>query len=884
MPEQVNRSQSRVHNSKKTLSFVENIELQLQAGDTIENLEVTTQEQIEAAEKEVQRLRDGNAANDVIKSATKKHEKWVAYGKAIKKYKKTKEITEQLEAEVAKTKECYADTTRLGEEVIEYINSLDVEDLGNISNKTDLLNEKIFEFESHIGIQIKLKKKSIDLLNELKDLKPNYDVYEQYRNLIPNYEGKTIDFVKSKYKEIMLKVKALEEKREKGQFLNDKKKYTALIEALNATTEKVLPYLLSNSKKMEAIRKEVADELGIQFVPKQPQGEGLDGERTDDEINPGTGDSGRTGGNNENGRSGSGNTGDNDPYVPPVQAVENPKFKEAKAEYINIIESINKLVDKINDFNAQQSLYAREPMLNLDRIIATEHEVLKANAKITEYKDMLAELEYRKYVDEHIMLNLDPEVRDMKPREPIYASDLEDFMYLHNGVISECYYRLQEIEDIPNSQLNPKLKAESDKLIEVIDAQHLIIDRRMIAERHKNKDFDIIKFMDEHRVFMMFPPRRQDFGNPFANPEPTFRFDGYPFEADEDEFVDPNIDEEQISRELESNIEDFKLQIFTLYVAKQLLKFKLDPAAVIDQEQQQIEEQIIAFESAIRNRIDNSGLGVEKRNMFHTRIDSVRIQASAELDTKFAGKEQIHTIREEFAKDVRTLLLYAESLSKMTAEQIETEEYKTLLANYTAKASEIQTKYAEHGVKISVAPTKTTVSVDPKSPINIFNISAAPAQVEKLEIKVATQVKTKEESSELTVRILKSGLNLGGKIQTDVDRKAALIATTKKIRLTLLKNSIRVKYTKQMLAELKSLKVKLEVAASADNQNDIQVTKAKETKDKQSEYRRIENPTKLTEAKLVYRDEETNEELASYDILANEEIQEALEERRKMSK
>ena len=88
----------------------------------------------------------------------------------------------------------------------------------------------------------------------------------------------------------------------------------------------------------------------------------------------------------------------------------------------------------------------------------------------------------------------------------------------------------------------------------------------------------------------------------------------------------------------------------------------------------------------------------------------------------------------------------------------------------------------------------------------------------------------------------------------------------------------------KMLEELKSLKVRLEVAAAAENKNDIQVTKAVDTKDGKKEYRHVKNPTKLTEAKLIYRDTETNEEIVSYDMLQNEEIQAALEERRKMSR
>jgi hypothetical protein len=143
--------------------------------------------------------------------------------------------------------------------------------------------------------------------------------------------------------------------------------------------------------------------------------------------------------------------------------------------------------------------------------------------------------------------------------------------------------------------------------------------------------------------------------------------------------------------------------------------------------------------------------------------------------------------------------------------------------------------------------------------------------------------KEKELSKQKSVKISKTKLDFGGKVQ-DVDRRNAIVGTLPKVRITLLKNSIRVQYTKQMLEDLKGLRVRLEVAAAAENKNDIQVTKAVDTKDGKKEYRHIKNPTKLTSAELIYRDMDTNEELASYDILQNEEIQEVLEERRKMSR
>ena len=524
MPEQVDRKNSTIHNQKKELSFIENIELQLKAGDTIENLEKSTQEHIADAEKELQRLKDNNAASESIKDAKEKLDKWIAYGKAIEKYKKTLTIESEIKEQVVKTKQCYEDTIKLGEEIIDYVNQIDVEDLGDIVAKKKFLDEKVVNFEKHLQIQLDLNKKTISLFGDLKDLKPNYDVYEQYRSLIPSFEGKTVDYVKAKYKETVIKIKALEEKKVKADFLNDRKKFEELIQSLKDTIDKVLPYMLSDPKKMESIKEEVAKELGTDYKPKSDQ---QDQGFTNDPPQGAAGDTGNDSGNNsganpedtdkkagQTGGSGGSGTGDTG-YTPPVTGKDSPKFKEAKDEYINIVESINKLIDKINDFNFNQSQYAFNPEINYDKMISTEQEVLRTNIQINKYKDMLTELEYKKYVDEHIMLNLDPEMKDIKPKELEYNSDLEEFVELHNSVIIGCYTRLNEIASTPNYQEHPELVAESKKLLEVIDVQHMIINRRLITERHKNKDFDLISFMKTHRI-----DPKQIKKTPQVNPDP----------------------------------------------------------------------------------------------------------------------------------------------------------------------------------------------------------------------------------------------------------------------------------------------------------------------------------------------------------------------------
>ena len=131
-----------------------------------------------------------------------------------------------------------------------------------------------------------------------------------------------------------------------------------------------------------------------------------------------------------------------------------------------------------------------------------------------------------------------------------------------------------------------------------------------------------------------------------------------------------------------------------------------------------------------------------------------------------------------------------------------------------------------------------------------------------------------------TINIKEAKLNFNKKVQKT--RKESIIETTTPLKVSLLKNSIKVSYTKKMLEELKNMKLKLEIVAGAANDGKINVTEGKDSKDGLKEYRYISNPTDLTEAKIVYKDIETEQEVMSMDILNNEEIAEVIAERRKL--
>ena len=83
-----------------------------------------------------------------------------------------------------------------------------------------------------------------------------------------------------------------------------------------------------------------------------------------------------------------------------------------------------------------------------------------------------------------------------------------------------------------------------------------------------------------------------------------------------------------------------------------------------------------------------------------------------------------------------------------------------------------------------------------------------------------------------------------------------------------------------MVEDLKKLKVNLEIQASAENKAKINVSQAKDSKNQKTEYRYIDDIENLSSAQVVYRNMDTGEEELRYELLADQDLQAELENRR----
>lgn len=791
-----------------TMTPIEYINAILETGTSIEIIEDFVVRKIADIKSELDAL--PMEKKEEILAKDKELAKFESILKEIKK-QLVKNATEQsLKDNIEKTKKCYEETLALGEETIKYIEAITLDEYFDVTSTNRNLSEKNAKFKDHVSIQLELNKKSAEYLNSLKEEAP--EIYEQYKDKLPVFEGKSYDYVKEKYKLVVLKIKELEEK--------DKENNELLIEELNNTIDNVLPCMLTDSKDMDKIKSEVAVDLGI----KQPEPV-VGGDDDDKEPEKKT--------------------------IPPLTEQDDPNFVAAKKEYLSLVTSINDLVLDLELINDQQDGLAANPEFNIDRIVETEKQAVTINNRITGYKNTLSDIEYDNYIKHHILLNLDPEIAEAKINTPSYSSVLDEFMSTHNSVIEYAYRRMFIISKTGKEK---ECAIEIDNLLKLIDAEHLIINRRLVAERQLDKKFDIIGYMRAHKVDIK----------------------ALKAEIEMMDFTEDIKDDPAIIKNIEDKIIKYKDDLAVLVGIKYLLEIKIDDPDILAQEVNANEQNLYAITKGLEDEINNAEISEKAKEELLEKLGKAQDEVRDSFDAYAHKDDAYHKLRVAFKEDYMELMEFSQELIELSETAFGSEEYIAKRTAFLEMAKNIQAKYPDLGTKLSKNPNTNKVT------FTIFN-NEEQTETIRYSLSVMSFELEKQLSKRVTTKIKTANLNFNGKTQ-NIDRQKALIETTDNIKLSVLKNSIKVQYTKTMLDDLKSLKVKLEIAASAENKVPIAVTGGKESKDGTKEYRYIKDPDKLSEAKMIYRDTETGEEIMSTDILQDEEIKKALEERKTMGR
>lgn len=858
MAENINKGKGTIFKKRKNMSAAEYVDFLLQSNTPLEVIEEIIKEKEIKSNEKVQELQRNNSTEE-LRIEERKLRGYKAVLKEIKCRKETKIQENDILNSIERIKKTYEETIEKTVNLCGLIDELNVSEIKDYSSIINKINSKIKECTQQFGIQYDINMEIYKKVSDLREITPEYDVFEKYAKLVPTFEGKEREYVKEQCISAMKKIKEIQElnTREKTPILYERKEQQKLKKAIELHIDEVLPKMLTNPKDFEFIKAEAIKEVGLEV--KQPNIDDVPPVLTTDDGATKGNNTPTTGTNSDNTNTSEGPV-ITTPTEPPKSAIDNvgtPKFNEAKQQYINAVLLINNRMAEIEEYSRKQSLYAATPSESYGLMIEIENRVLANERTIENIKQTMRELEYQKFVEDNIVLSLDEDIAKLPRKELSYDDDLDVFVASHNSVIEACYAELQAISSQPDYKENEAARKRANLLLEVISVQHSIINRRLLHEKKMNKDFDMIGYLRTHPVNS-------------KNPVVSSKIAGSPVN-----FETKESDESAIIADIDNKLLSYKQHITAL--ARTRYNMLSTMGGFVDMAEQSISlgDQMVDFNEAIENLIENSNLSEDMKKAKFEEYKSIEVSVEKEIKEECVKESGIDYEFDiiELNRKLAELKIISNKLVDMSAKTEEIEMYKAAKERFLLLAKEIKEEFKEYGIKFTVDSLTNNIVVsipDKKNPKGRSNFSFG----------TLTKEQEKKVVKATTIDIKEAKLNFNRKVQKT--RKENIIETTTPLKVSLLKNSIKVSYTKKMLEELKNMKLKLEIVAGAANDGKINVTEGKDSKDGLKEYRYISNPTDLTEAKIVYKDIETEQEVMSMDILNNEEIAEVIAERRKL--
>jgi len=122
------------------------------------------------------------------------------------------------------------------------------------------------------------------------------------------------------------------------------------------------------------------------------------------------------------------------------------EFNNKKAEYINTINMINRLVEDLERITQEELSFIVtkdfENNTEIIEVVRTESMADALSSKIFDLKTKLTDLDYNYFMAKGRVISLDPEVKSLTINSVNYAEPIEDYVDLHNEVIKNKYAKL----------------------------------------------------------------------------------------------------------------------------------------------------------------------------------------------------------------------------------------------------------------------------------------------------------------------------------------------------------------------------------------------------------------------------------------------------------
>ncbi len=183
--------------------------------------------------------------------------------------------------------------------------------------------------------------------------------------------------------------------------------------------------------------------------------------------------------------------------------------------YQALIGGINNCISRINTLIEQEYNTVLNPELidfnsdlspnrnQMKKIAIYENAISRESDKIFELEMKKSDFEFELLKSKMVLITLDSRVKNININNIKYEDNIEETVKLHYSKIEEAYKKIkilsEKLKTIGKENVAQYQEA-IDELLEFINAEKEIIDRRVLAEKRLNPSFDIIGFYSTHRI------------------------------------------------------------------------------------------------------------------------------------------------------------------------------------------------------------------------------------------------------------------------------------------------------------------------------------------------------------------------------------------------
>lgn len=183
--------------------------------------------------------------------------------------------------------------------------------------------------------------------------------------------------------------------------------------------------------------------------------------------------------------------------------------------YQALIVGINNCISRINTLIEQEYNTVLNPELidlnsdlspnrnQMKKIAIYEKAISRESDKIFELEMKKSDFEFELLKSKMVLITLDSRVKNININNIKYEDNIEENVKLHYSKIEEAYKKIEILSEkikTIGKEYVAQYQEAIDELLEFINAEKDIIDRRVLAEKRLNPSFDIIGFYSTHRI------------------------------------------------------------------------------------------------------------------------------------------------------------------------------------------------------------------------------------------------------------------------------------------------------------------------------------------------------------------------------------------------